>query len=83
MRRERAAVINKSLFLLLGEVLLVLADIPVFRLTGKDFSYVPIIFGIVVSLIPVKKERKGNAGLTSRIFRREPCFMWCSPSVRW
>ena len=23
----------------------------------------PIIFGIVVSLIPVKKERKGNAGI--------------------
>ena len=42
----------KMVVVLLVEALMVLAMIPLYKLTGMDFSYVPILFGMVCSFIP-------------------------------
>lgn len=57
---ERAAWHTRSIFTLVIEALLVLAAIPIFKITGEEISYIPILFGIIASFIPAKKENTAN-----------------------
>jgi low temperature requirement protein LtrA len=45
---------------LIAEALLVFAMIPIYKLTGKDFSYVPIVFGIISASIPAAAENRSD-----------------------
>ena len=50
--------IRKIIFTLVAEALMVLMMIPLYRTTGIDASYVPILFGIVITMITGRGSRE-------------------------
>lgn len=52
---EHQAGIKRITLTLLAEAVLVLAMVPLYKLTGWDFSYLPILFGIVVTMLTGSK----------------------------
>lgn len=58
--QERASWHLRSIFVLLFEAILVLATIPIFKITGKEMSYVPILFGIIATCIPYRRSQNSE-----------------------
>ena len=53
----------RIVFTLVTEALLVLAAIPVFKKTGVDISIVPILFGIIATIIPSKGRAQSSINI--------------------
>ncbi len=53
--QQRSSWNIRIIIVLVTEAVLVFAMIPIYKLTGIDFSYVPIVFGMIAASIPANK----------------------------
>ncbi len=61
---ELSANIKKIIFTLLAEAALVFSMIPVYKLTGVDLSFIPILFGIIVTMMTGRGSRNNSVDFT-------------------
>lgn len=61
--QERTLWHFRIIFTLVFESILVLLAIPIFKMTGKEISYIPILFGIIATSLPIGKSEQNNISI--------------------